>query len=75
MHEDDQLLSINEAATILHAPVATLRYWRYLEIGPHSFRVGRSVRYWKSDVLAWLHAQDVDRFGSSTGQTRRLEAL
>lgn len=75
MHEDDELLSIDEAAAILRAPVATLRYWRYVDTGPHSFKVGRSVRYWKSDIFAWLHAQDVDGRNSSTGRLRRLEAV
>lgn len=75
MHDDDELLSIAEAAAILRAPVATLRYWRYVDAGPHSFKVGRSVRYWKSDVLAWLHAQDVESDFPSTSRRRRLEAL
>ena len=35
-------------------PVATLRYWRHLGSGPQSFRIGRTVRYWRSDVLQWL---------------------
>jgi predicted DNA-binding transcriptional regulator AlpA len=54
---DDELLSVAEAAAIVRAPVATLRYWRHLGTGPHSFKVGRSVRYWRSDVIAWLEAQ------------------
>lgn len=52
---DDQLLTIGEVADIVRVPVATLRYWRHLGDGPHSFRVGRAVRYWRSEVLAWLH--------------------
>ena len=56
---DDVLLSINEVATLLRAPVATLRYWRYLGTGPRSFRVGRAVRYWRGDVLAWLNEQTI----------------
>jgi predicted DNA-binding transcriptional regulator AlpA len=54
---DDELLSINEVALIVRVPVATLRYWRYLGTGPHSFRVGRAVRYWRSEVEAWLREQ------------------
>ncbi|MBF4766850.1 helix-turn-helix domain-containing protein [Nocardioides agariphilus] len=54
---DDELLSVAEAAAIVRAPVATLRYWRHLGTGPHSFKVGRSVRYWRSEVIAWLEAQ------------------
>ena len=56
---DDELLSIDEVAALLRAPVATLRYWRYLGTGPRSFRVGRAVRYWRGDVLAWLHEQRI----------------
>lgn len=54
---DDELLSVTEAAAIVRAPVATLRYWRHLGTGPHSFKVGRSVRYWRSDVIHWLEEQ------------------
>lgn len=45
------LLTIDEAADLLRAPVATLRY------GPRSFRVGRGVRYWRHEILEWLHEQ------------------
>ena len=55
--DDDELLTIAEVAAIVRAPVATLRYWRHLGTGPHSFRVGRSVRYWRTDVNAWLQRQ------------------
>jgi len=44
-------------ATLVRVPEATLRYWRHLGTGPHSFRIGRGVRYWRSEVSAWLHGQ------------------
>jgi predicted DNA-binding transcriptional regulator AlpA len=56
-HEHDELLSINEVADIIRVPVATLRYWRHLGSGPQSFRIGRSVRYWRTEVLQWLENQ------------------
>lgn len=56
---DDIMLTIVEAAEMVRSPVATLRYWRHQGIGPHSFRVGRSVRYWRSDVHTWLREQSV----------------
>lgn len=56
---DDDLLSIEEAAALLRTPVATLRYWRHMGTGPRSFRVGRAVRYWHSDVRGWLHEQTI----------------
>ncbi len=36
---DPQLLTIAEAAELLRASVATLRYWRHLGPGPRSFRL------------------------------------
>ena len=54
---DDELLTIEEVAGIVRAPVATLRYWRHLGTGPRSFRVGRGVRYWRMDVTSWLQQQ------------------
>lgn len=59
-----EMLTITEAAKILRKPVATMRYWRQLGEGPHSFKVGRNVRYWRRDVLAWLHSQADDQQAS-----------
>ena len=38
-------------------PVATLRWWRHVGTGPHSFKIGRGVRYRLSDVHAWIDQQ------------------
>ena len=54
---EDELLTITEVADIVRAPVATLRYWRHLGTGPHSFHIGRGVRYWHHDVTTWLQLQ------------------
>ena len=51
---DDKLLTLQEVAVVVRVPVATLRYWRHLGTGPRSFRMGRSVRYFRTDVFAWL---------------------
>ena len=56
-HEHDEMLSIEEAAALLRVPVATMRYWRYCGDGPHSFRLGRHVRYWRTDLILWLTEQ------------------
>lgn len=50
------LLTISEAAALLRAPVATLRYWRHLGTGPTSFRLGRRVLYRRDDLHAWIDA-------------------
>src|SRR3712207_5532309 len=52
-----ELLTIAEAAELVRAPVATLRYWRHLGTGPRSFRLGRRVLYRREDVHAWIDAQ------------------
>lgn len=52
-----QLLTITEAADRLRTPVATLRYWRHLGIGPDSFRLGRRVVYRRDDIDNWITAQ------------------
>jgi excisionase family DNA binding protein len=55
-HQPD-LLTITEAADLLRAPVATLRYWRHLGTGPASFRLGRRVLYRRDDLNAWIDAK------------------
>ncbi|WP_100500664.1 helix-turn-helix transcriptional regulator [Geodermatophilus chilensis] len=52
-----ELLTITEAAELLRAPVATLRYWRHLGTGPRSFRLGRRVLYRYDDLQALVEAQ------------------
>ena len=54
---DDKLLTLQEVAVVVRVPVATLRYWRHVGTGPRSFRIGRSVRYWRTEVFAWLDNQ------------------
>lgn len=52
--QDDRLLTIEEVADLTRLPIATLRFKRYDGSGPRSFRLGRRVRYWLSDVLDWI---------------------
>jgi len=56
-HADDEILSIEEAAAFLRSSVGTMRYWRHLGIGPRSIKVGRHVRYWRTDLILWLIEQ------------------
>ena len=59
---EPELLTITEAAELLRAPVATLRYWRHLGTGPRSFRLGRRVLY-RSDDHAQLDRRPARRPG------------
>ena len=57
MDSPDDLLTTAEVAQIMRSPVSTLRYWRHLGTGPHSFRLGRRVVYRRADVTEWLNEQ------------------
>ena len=56
-HADDEMLTLKETAALLRVPDNTLRYWRHLGTGPRGFRVGRTVRYWRTEVALWLEEQ------------------
>jgi predicted DNA-binding transcriptional regulator AlpA len=58
MTPNDELLSISDAANMSGHSVATYRWYRANGIGPKSWKCGRYVRYWRSDVLAWMAAQE-----------------
>lgn len=57
MAHDDELLLLPEAAAFLKRPETTLYAWRWRRQGPPSFKQGRLVCYWKSDLLQWLIEQ------------------
>lgn len=52
-----ELLALGEAAAVLRTPVATVRYWRNLGVGPDGFRLGRRVVYRRQDVDRWVAEQ------------------
>lgn len=56
-HSSDELLTLEEVASLVRVPIATVRYWRAQGHGPRGFRVGRCVRYWRADVILWLDSQ------------------
>ena len=53
----DEMLTLQEAGRFLRIPEGTLRYWRHLGAGPRSFKIGRHVRYWRTDLVLWLTEQ------------------
>ncbi len=68
-NREPELLTITEAAELLRAPVATLRYWRHHGTGPRSFRLGRRVLYRSENLRTWIDAEYDERPGGS--ETRR----
>lgn len=51
------LFTIRQAAALLGIPVKTLYNWRAAGRGPRSFRIGRSIRYTRTDIAAWVAEQ------------------
>ncbi len=59
---DDNLLLEREAAHLLRVSCPTLRRWRWAKVGPRYVRVGtRAIRYRRSDVIAFVAANDNQR--------------
>jgi excisionase family DNA binding protein len=50
-------MTVGEAAAYLRTPVATLRYWRHLGVGPAGVRLGRRLLYRRADLDRWVSAQ------------------
>ncbi len=48
------LLTEKEAARFLSMSFRTLQSWRSESKGPPYLKLGRSIRYRKSDLLAWV---------------------
>ena len=54
MERRERLLTVEDLAEYLGVPVATLYAWRYRRQGPPGFRVGRHIRFRRSDVDDWI---------------------
>ncbi len=57
MEQLEELLTPQELADYLHVPLKTVYGWRHRGLGPAGFRVGRHVRFRRSDVELWITGQ------------------
>lgn len=48
------LLDERQVANLICHSVRTIQKWRVSGKGPEFFKLGRSVRYSRSDVIAWV---------------------
>jgi excisionase family DNA binding protein len=53
----DPLWSLPEVAKYLGIPEKTIYVWRTRNTGPRGIRVGRHVRFRRSDVESWLDSK------------------
>jgi len=54
MQRLESLIDVQQLADYLDVPVKTLYAWRYRRQGPPAFRVGRHLRYRRSDIQRWI---------------------
>lgn len=67
LRSGDEILYLNEAAAFVRKAEGTMRYYRHLGIGPRSFRHGRRVAYWKTDLILWLTEESCQPGGRDSG--------
>jgi excisionase family DNA binding protein len=75
--ESHNVLSIQEVAKLLNVPVSTIYGWKRRGEGPPYYKVGRKLRYRKSDARKWLAEHLVSRAvcSSECGQTYPRDAF
>lgn len=56
----DEFLTTDELADLLAVPVRTVYAWRHARTGPRGVRIGRHLRYRRTDVDAWLEERYAD---------------
>ncbi len=71
LNAGEQIMYLKEAAAFVRKPEGTMRYWRHLGIGPRSFRHGRNVAYWQTDLILWL----AEESGRPQGRDNGAHAL
>jgi excisionase family DNA binding protein len=49
--------TVEQLSAHLDVPVGTLRHWRQHGRGPEAVKIGKHLRYYKSDVETWLREQ------------------
>ena len=71
--ESQNVLSIQEVAKLLKVPVSAIYAWNRRGVGPPFYKVGRKLRYRKSNARNWLGEHLVSRAvcSSECGQTYR----
>jgi excisionase family DNA binding protein len=54
-----ELLTVEETAAFYRVPVKTIYSWHATGRGPKAYRVGRYLRFRRSDVLAHLESRAI----------------
>lgn len=60
MEDHPEFIDETEAAKVLGRTVATIRFWRHTGCGPRFYKIGRSVRYTRGDLVSYMLSCAVD---------------
>lgn len=55
--QEQQLMTLTEMCELLGITESTAYYWRQIGKGPKGARIGKNLRYRRSDVLRWVDEQ------------------
>jgi excisionase family DNA binding protein len=69
MNNLDPLLSAQRLADYLEVPLATIYAWRHRHQGPPGLRIGRHLRFRRTDVDAWIEDRIDDTRHYQTAQS------
>jgi excisionase family DNA binding protein len=69
MPVNETLWSVDDLASYLGIPRATVYVWSSRGIGPRGVRVGRYLRFRRADVEAWLDQAQREREGWGTARS------
>lgn len=64
MNNDNLLLTESEVADFIGKSVQSLRLWRRQGHGPVFYKIGRTPKYRREDLAAWMAANRVQPGGS-----------
>ena len=53
-YDETDLLTVQETASYLTVGAGSVNYWRHKKVGPRFVRVGRQIRYRRSDLDQWI---------------------
>jgi predicted DNA-binding transcriptional regulator AlpA len=70
----DGVLTEREACQIIKLAPTTLAHWRMTGKGPPFYKLGRSVRYPRRELINWLEARLVPNKSNESGSTDRHAA-
>lgn len=63
MNKGPAIMTTKDVAEYLRVPVTTIYRWNLNDEGPRRIRLGRHLRYRKSDVDEWLDRRIVGEVG------------